>query len=74
MRTHQVLKSILTLGTVVLALSSGAARPLSPLVPDTGYQGPLINRPACLIVPSPPKGLSACWNDSQAHRIESPWD
>ena len=58
MRTRQALKSLLTLGTAVLALTSGAAgsfsyaRQLPPPTADTGYQGPLINRSVCWTGPA----------------------
>jgi hypothetical protein len=78
MRTHQALKSIVNFAAAT-ALLSGAtatackARHLSPPAAETGYQGPLINRPACLIGPSP-DNWSACSARDPQHRIGSPLD
>ena len=75
MRTHQALRWIVNFATVALLSSATttlcAARHLSPPAPETGYQAPLINRPACLIGPSP-DSWSVCGARDPQHRIGAP--
>jgi hypothetical protein len=79
MRTQQTLRTIQVFSAAAALVLSGAvtticeARHLSPPTPETGYQAPLINRPACM-GPAADNWPFCGTADPHARRIGAPFD